>query len=77
MEFEAANWVPLESRIGERCEEFMWMWRENGFEFYKNINTRRYLVLDGYGICYVRQDGMLEPTSFEREFRRVVEGANV
>jgi hypothetical protein len=55
----------------------MWMWRENGLEFYKHIDTRRYLVLDGYGICYVRRDGTLEPTSFDREFRRVVEGANV
>jgi hypothetical protein len=77
MEFEPANWAPLESRIGVRCEEFMWMWRENGFEFYKNIKTRGYLVLDGFGICYVRRNGTLQPTSFDREFQRVVEGANV
>ena len=77
MEFEPANWAPLESRIGERCQEFMWMWRENGFEFYKHVDTRRYLILDGHGICYVRRNGTLEPASFDKEFRRVREGANV
>ena len=25
MELEPANWKPLETRIGDRCGEFMWM----------------------------------------------------
>jgi hypothetical protein len=77
MEFQPANWTPLESRIGEKCAEFMWMWRDNGFEFYKHINTRRYLILDAHGICYVRRGGVLAPTSFEKEFQRIVEVGSV
>ena len=46
MELEPANWNPLELRIGTRCSEFMWMFRENGLEHYKHIDTRRYLILD-------------------------------
>jgi hypothetical protein len=42
MEVEPANWQPLETRIGSRCAEFMWMWRENGVEYYKHVATRRY-----------------------------------
>jgi hypothetical protein len=30
MELEPASWKPLEMRIGARCAEFMWMWRQNG-----------------------------------------------
>ena len=41
-----ANWTPLEDRIGNRCAEFMWMFRQNGLEYYKHIETRRYLILD-------------------------------
>lgn len=53
------------------------MWREDGFEFYKHINTRRYLILDAHGICYVRRGGALAPTSFEKEFQRIVEVGSV
>ena len=56
MELEPANWKPLEMRIGERCAEFMWMWRQNGLEYYKHIDTRRYLILDAEGRSY-RQAG--------------------
>lgn len=76
MEFEPTNWTPLESRIGERCAEFMWMWRENGLEFYKHIDTRRYLILDVNGVCYVRRDGEFAPTNFEKEFLRVMDVGN-
>jgi hypothetical protein len=31
-ETEPANWKPLEDRIGGRCAEFMWMFRQNGLE---------------------------------------------
>ena len=42
-----ANWKLLEDRIGRRCGEFMWMFRRGGLEYYKHVDTRRYLVLDG------------------------------
>ena len=73
MELEPANWKPLELRIGSRCAEFMWMWRENGLEYYKHIDTRRYLILDAEGCCYVRRDGETVRVDFQKEFRRVVE----
>ncbi len=72
-ELEPANWKPLELRIGSRCAEFMWMWRENGLEYYKHIDTRRYLILDPTGCSYVRRDGDMVRVSFRKEFRRVVE----
>ena len=53
MELEPANWRPLELRIGSRCAEFMWMWRKNGLEYYKHVDTRRYLILDATGRSYV------------------------
>ena len=73
MEFEPANWKPLELRIGSRCAEFMWMWRENGLEHYKHIDTRRYLILDAKGRSYIRRDGDMVRVNFRKEFRRVVE----
>jgi hypothetical protein len=33
-ETEPANWKPLEKRIGRRCAEFMWMFRQNGLDYY-------------------------------------------
>jgi hypothetical protein len=73
MELEPANWKPLELRIGTRCSEFMWMFRENGLEHYKHIDTRRYLTLDAKGRSYVRRDGHMVRVNFRKEFRRVVE----
>ena len=49
MKLQPANWKPLERLIGCRCGEFMWMWRENGLEHYKHIESRRYLILDAEG----------------------------
>jgi hypothetical protein len=77
MELEPANWKPLELRIGERCAEFMWMWRQNDLEYYKHIDTRRYLILDAEGRSYDRRDGDLVPVDFAVEFRRVAEGIDV
>ena len=34
------------------CAAFMWMYRTDGLEFYKHIDTRRYLILDSDGGCY-------------------------
>jgi hypothetical protein len=73
MEIEPANWKPLELLIGNRCGEFMWMFRENGLEHYKHIDTRRYLILDAKGRSYVRRDGDMVRVNFRKEFRRVVE----
>jgi len=72
MELGPANWKPLELRIGHRCGEFMWMWREHGLEYYKHIDTRRYLILDAKGRSYVRRGGILVRGDFRQEFRRVV-----
>jgi hypothetical protein len=73
MELEPANWKPLELLIGSRCEEFMWMWRENGFEHYKHIDSRGYLILDTEGHCYGRQSDQLVRVDFREELRRVTE----
>ena len=76
MELEPANWAPLERRIGSRCGEFMWMYREGGLEHYKHIDTRRYLILDAKGRSYVRRGEDLVRSNFRREFRRVVEAVD-
>jgi len=73
MELEPANWKPLELRIGSRCAEFMWMFRENGLEHYKHIDTRRYLILDAEGRSYACRDGETVRVDFQKEFCRVVE----
>jgi hypothetical protein len=77
--FETPNWVPLETKLRETgrpiglCAAFMWMWRDRGIEFYKHIDTRRYLLLDSQCRCW-RQRGLeLELADFENEFCRVTE----
>ena len=77
MKLEPANWTPLEMRIGERCAEFMWMWRQNGLEYYKHTDTRRYLILDAEGRSYGQRDGDLVVVDFAEEFRRVSETVDV
>ena len=77
MELEPINWKPLERLIGYRCGEFMWMWRENGLEHYKHIDSRRYLILDAEGHCYGRQGDQLVRVDFWKEFRRVTEAIGV
>jgi hypothetical protein len=52
------NWLPLEESLRaagvsvQACTAFMWMYRAEGLEFYKHIDTRRYLILDRDGGCY-------------------------
>ena len=75
MELERANWKPLELLIGPRCREFMWMWRENDFEHYKHIDSRRYLILDAQGRCYRHQGDQLVRVDFREEFCRVTEAS--
>ncbi len=78
-ELGPSNWRPLETRMRETgrpvslCADFMWMWRENGIEFYKHIETRRYLLLDSEQGCWRESERDLEPADFESEFRRVTE----
>lgn len=73
VEIEPANWEPLELRIGSRCGEFMWMYREKGREYYKHIDTRRYLILDSNGGCYRSHGSELVRVDFRAELRRVTE----
>jgi len=77
MEFEPANWKPLEIQIGQRCAEFMWMWRQNGLEYYKHVDTRRYLILDAEGRAYRRGDGDFVVVDFAEEFCRAAEAMDV
>ena len=70
--FAPADWKPLEHLVGpEGCGEFMWMWREEGVEFYKHIRTRRYLLLDSEGRCYQRGPNGLNPADAHAELKRV------
>jgi hypothetical protein len=70
-ETEPANWKPLEKRIGRRSPEFMRMFRQNGLDYYKHIDTRRYLILDQTGRCYCRSGGQLVRTRFHEQVRFV------
>jgi hypothetical protein len=58
------NWKPLEDKVGGRCQEFMFMGRMGSMNFYKHILTRRYLILDHSGNCYVYRKGKYEPAEF-------------
>ena len=69
MSLEPGNWAPLERRIGRQCVEFMWMYRQDGVEFYKHIQTRRYLLLDSESRCYRQIAGVLIEVDFEHELR--------
>jgi len=70
----AANWTPLETMLRQTgrpvslCGSFMWMYRQNGIEFYKHIDTRRYLLLDSQLRCWRQGKHGLEPSDFDREF---------
>jgi hypothetical protein len=72
-EFDSPNWNPLEKIGGPAvCREFMWMWREQGVEFYKHIRTRRYLRLDSEGQCFRRGPTGLELADTKSELERVM-----
>ena len=74
-----ANWTSLETVLRETgrstdlCGSFMWMWRQNGVEFYKHVDTRRYLLLDSERRCWRQGNSGLELSDFDCEFRRVTE----
>jgi hypothetical protein len=73
---EAANWTPLETMLRDTgrqvslCGSFMWMYRQNGIEYYKHIDTRRYLLVDSELRCWRQGTHGLELSEFEQEFRR-------
>ena len=49
---EQPVWEPLQTVIGARCREFMFMGRVVTIYLYKHIWTRRYLNLDMDGKAY-------------------------
>lgn len=59
------NWAPLEQLIGKGCADFMWMYERDGVEFYKHIDTRRYLCLNSQGEVFLCIEGRLEPVEFD------------
>jgi hypothetical protein len=73
IEVDGANWEPLERRIGNRCKEFMWMFRKDGVEYFKHIGTRRYLLLDRNGECLQQTDIGLMPVEFDIAIATVTE----
>lgn len=41
------SWIPLEKAIGRaQCVDFMWMGAAGTVQFYKHMDTRRYLLID-------------------------------
>ena len=72
-DFEKPDWTPLERLTGNRCCEFMWMWRQGRIEFYKHIRTRRYLLLDSEGCCYRQTPTGVEAVDPAAELERVRE----
>ena len=45
-------WKPLQTAVGSRCREFMWMGKTGKVFLYKHLWTRRYLNLDLDGNAY-------------------------
>ena len=73
MAFEVdANWAPLEANLPPKlCAEFMWMFRKDGIEYFKHVDTRAYLRLDSLGRCFVQADDGLKEVPFEECWQRV------
>lgn len=41
------SWVPLEMALSRaQCIDFMWMGSAGSVQFYKHMDTRRYLMID-------------------------------
>jgi hypothetical protein len=59
------NWKPLEDKLGDGCQEFVFMGRVGSVNLYKHILTRRYLNLDDSGNYYVYREGRYEPASLD------------
>ena len=68
------NWKALEKKIGDRCQEFMYMGRVGGINLYKHILTRRYLNLDDLGNCYIYRNSRYELTHFELQMALIKAG---
>lgn len=64
------NWMPLEKKLSQVAggtSLFAWVRREGGVEFYKNIDTGRYLLLDSNQDCWRYKDQKLELADFDHE----------
>lgn len=70
-DYDNANWKPLENVIGSRCARFMWMGCEGDVQFYKHIDTRRYIRLDSQGRCFREGPNGLELGNLDEEIKRV------
>ena len=66
------DWGPLALHVppSER-EDFMWMHRDGGINFYKHIVTRRYLMIDAGGNCLRWDRKGLQVVDFGPEYLRV------
>lgn len=71
------NWAPLERQLAaigasSAIGSFMWMYgdSETGVDYYKHVETRRYLLLARDGRCLRRTaNGGLVPAEFVVELR--------
>jgi hypothetical protein len=59
------NWKPLEEKIGNRCQEFMFIGRLGRINLYKHVVSRCYLNLDDSGNCYIYRNSKFERADFE------------
>jgi hypothetical protein len=75
------NWSPLERSLVvaglsvQECAGFMWMYRSERLEFYKHIDTRRYLILDQEGGCYSYTSERLVRVPFLPAYRWACDGS--
>jgi len=75
LERERPNWLPLERQLERAghpdvqslCASFIWVRRGHGIEFYKHVDTGRYLLLDSDQNCWRYGSQGLEPANFERQ----------
>jgi len=68
---EAPVWEPLQTVVGSRCREFMFIGKVGGIYLYKHIWTRRYLNLDSERNAYRFTGRGYEPVSLEEARARV------
>jgi hypothetical protein len=70
--FAPPNWRPLERWLPPSLrEEFVWMWRQGIYEYYRYTHTGEYLVLDQFGQCCRESDLGLIPADFPMQYKHV------
>jgi hypothetical protein len=67
------NWKPLQTFIAGRggLGEWMWMYHQGDFEYYKHRDTRRYLILDHTGMPHGHIGDSLMPIDARLAFDAV------